>query len=107
MATTNASLSAIEKVFDIYLKSSGPPILPGSKGQGPALISWMEVQHHPGLVCAVSKLTSNPVTLLVKPEVIQVHELKPLPNKAKVQGMVAMRQPPSAGDQVGRERQVC
>ena len=46
-------------------------------------------------------MTSNPVTLLVKPEVIQVHELKPLPNKAKVQGMVAMRQPSSAGELVG------
>lgn len=34
--------------------------------------------------------------MLVKPEQIQVHELKALPNKAKVQGMVAMRQPPSA-----------
>lgn len=61
----------------------------------------MEIQHHPGLVCAVSKISSNPVTLLVKPEVIQVHELKPLPNKAKVQGMVAMRQPSNAGELVG------
>ena len=45
--------------------------------------------------------TSNPVVMLVKPEQIQVHELKPLPNKAKVQGMVAMRQPPSSGEPVG------
>ncbi len=99
VATTNSDLSEMDNVFDIHLKSS-TPVIPGSKNQGSALISWMEVQHHPGLVCAVSKLTSNPVTLMVKPEVIHVHELKPLPNKAKVQGMVAMRQPPNIGDSV-------
>jgi hypothetical protein len=48
----------------------------------------------------VAQTTSNPVVLLVKPNQIQVHELKPLPNKAKVQGMVAMRQHPSPGDPV-------
>ncbi len=47
-----------------------------------------------------TQTTSNPVVLLVKPDQIQVHELKALPNKAKVQGMVAMRQPPSPGDKV-------
>ena len=47
--------------------------------------------------------TNNPVVMLVKPEQIQVHELKALPNKAKVQGMVAMRQPPSSSDAVSAE----
>ena len=48
------------------------------------------------LLCVWLQNSNNPVVLLVKPEQIQVHELKPLPNKAKVQGMVAMRQPPSS-----------
>ncbi len=101
IATTNPSFSETAKLFEVILKSS-PPALPTSKNAGPALIYWMEVQHHPGLVCAISKTTSNPVTLLIKPECIQVHELKALPNKAKVQGMVAMRQPPSTGELVSR-----
>ena len=37
------------------------------------------------------------------PIFIQVHELKALPNKAKVQGMVAMRQPPSMGELVRKK----
>lgn len=108
IATTNPSFSEATKIFEVILKSS-PPAPPTSKNPGPALIYWMEVQHHPGLVCAISKTTSNPVTLLIKPESIQVHELKALPNKAKVQGMVAMRQPPSAGELVsdGSEWKVC
>ena len=97
-ATTNSSLTETHKVFDIPLKSNATP--PGNKGPGAALTQWTEVQNHPGLVCAVAQTTSNPVVLLVKPTQIQVHELKPLPNKAKVQGMVAMRQHPSPGDPV-------
>lgn len=96
---TTPSFSEATRIFEIVLKSSSP-VPPSSKTPGPALLNWMEVQHHPGLVCAVSKTTSNPVTLLIKPETIQVHELKALPNKAKVQGMVAMRQPPSTGELV-------
>ena len=97
-ATTNSSLTETHKVFEIPLKSNATP--PGNKGPGAALTQWTEVQNHPGLVCAVAQTTSNPVVLLVKPTQIQVHELKPLPNKAKVQGMVAMRQHPSPGDPV-------
>ena len=97
-ATTNSSLTETNKVFEIPLKSNATP--PGNKGPGAALTQWTEVQNHPGLVCAVAQTTSNPVVLLVKPSQIQVHELKPLPNRAKVQGMVAMRQHPSPGDPV-------
>ena len=97
-ATTNSSLTEAHKIFEIPLKSNATP--PGNKGPGAALTQWTEVQNHPGLVCAVAQTTSNPVVLLVKPTQIQVHELKPLPNKAKVQGMVAMRQHPSPGDPV-------
>ena len=97
-ATTNSSLTETHKVFEIPLKSN--TTAPGNKGPGAALTQWTEVQNHPGLVCAVAQTTSNPVVLLVKPTQIQVHELKPLPNKAKVQGMVAMRQHPSPGDPV-------
>lgn len=97
-ATINSSLTETRKVFEIPLKSNATP--PGNKGPGAALTQWTEVQNHPGLVCAVAQTTSNPVVLLVKPTQIQVHELKPLPNKAKVQGMVAMRQHPSPGDPV-------
>ena len=97
-ATTNSSLTETQKVFEIPLKGNATP--PGNKGPGAALTQWTEVQNHPGLVCAVAQTTSNPVVLLVKPTQIQVHELKPLPNKAKVQGMVAMRQHSSPGDPV-------
>ena len=97
VATTNDALTETHKVFAVPLKSSTGS---GKGSTSSALVQWTEVQHHPGLVCALSQATSNPVVLLIKPEQIQVHELKALPNKAKVQGMVAMRQPPTTGEPV-------
>ena len=70
------------------------------KTSGSPLTQWTEVNNHPGLICALSQNTSNPCVLMVKPNCIQVHELKAPPNKAKVQGMVALRQPPAGSDPV-------
>jgi E3 ubiquitin-protein ligase UBR4 len=102
MGSPNSTMTEVRLVVTVPLKANGGSSTNsssgggGGKGSGPALVQWTEVQHHPGLVCAVCQNSNNPVVLLVKPEQIQVHELKPLPNKAKVQGMVAMRQPPSS-----------
>ena len=96
VATTNDSVTEINMLFDLPLKSSSSAST--GKGAGAALVQWTEVPYHPGLVCALSQTTSSPVVLLIKPESIQIQELKALPNKAKVQGMVAMRQPPSPGE---------
>ena len=57
------------------------------------------MSQHPGIVCALTQ-SNNPVVLLVRPEVLQVHELKPLPAKSKIQGFVVVRQPTSPGESV-------
>ena len=111
MGSPNSSMTDVRLLVNIPLKANSATA--ASKGPGPALVQWTEVQHHPGLVCALCQVraanttlcynthplfpqnTNNPVVMLVKPDQIQVQELKALPNKAKVQGMVAMRQPPS------------
>lgn len=69
-----------------------------SSGQS-ALVQWSEVSQHPGIVCALTQ-SNNPVVLLVRPEVLQVHELKPLPVKSRIQGFVVVRQPTSPGESV-------
>ena len=98
MMAPQSSFSGYTTLCELPLKSN--PVTPGSKGGGPALVQWTEVQHHPGLVCALTQTSSNPVVILVKPDKVQIQELKALPNKAKVQGMVAMRQPAAPGDPV-------
>ena len=80
--------------------SNGTSAAGDGKTSGSPLTQWTEVQNHPGLICALSQNTSNPCVFMVKPNCIQVHELKAPPNKAKVQGMVALRQPPAGGDLV-------
>ena len=52
-ATVNESVTETTKVFEVPLKSNS-----GSQGgkPGPALTQWTEVQHHPGLVCALSQV---------------------------------------------------
>ncbi len=98
MLAPQTSFSAYSSLTELPLK--GTSVTPSQKGAGPALVQWTEVQHHPGLVCALTQTQANPVVILVKPDKIQIQELKGLPNKAKVQGMIAMRQPAAHGDPV-------
>ena len=58
----------------------------------PPLLDWQEVRQHPGLISAVTGGSSNPVLLLVKPETVLVHELKPLSVKSRIQGTVLVVQ---------------
>ena len=55
-ATVNDSITETTKVFEIPLKSSSGSL--GGK-PGPALTQWTEVQHHPGLVCALSQVNPS------------------------------------------------
>ncbi len=98
MLAPQPSFSGFNSLTELPLKMT--PVTPGQKGAGPALVQWTEVQHHPGLVCALTQTQANPVVILVQPDRVQIQELKGLPNKAKVQGMVAMRQPAAYGDPV-------
>ena len=100
MLAPQSSFSGYNSLCELPLKVT--PVVSGSKGAGPALVQWTEVPHHPGLVCALTQTLSNPVVILVKPDKVQIQELKALPNKARVQGMVAMRQPAAQGDPVSR-----
>ncbi len=80
----------------------------GSKsGQNPQpLVQWTEVPNHPGVVCSMTQATNNPVILMVKPDSIQVQEIKVLPAKAKIQDMVAIRHSASNSDQVNTPQEL-
>ena len=54
MGSPNSSLTEIQLVVLIPLKTNTAPA--GSKGPAPALVQWTEVQHHPGLVCALCQV---------------------------------------------------
>ena len=71
------------------LLSSSPPLLPPSSSASFILYSntvtnngktttlplthWSETYQHPGLICALTTGTNNPVVLTIKPESIQVY----------------------------------
>ena len=59
MGSPNSAMADVRMVVHIPLKANGSGT-GGSSGSGgtnkppgPALVQWTEVQHHPGLVCAV------------------------------------------------------
>ena len=54
------------------------------------LCQWSEIQGHPGLITAFLQASNNPVVIMVRPNVIQVQEIK-VGNKAKIVDMVAIR----------------
>ena len=54
MGSPNSSMTDIHLVAPIPLKNNTTPA--GSKGPAPALVQWTEVQHHPGLVCALCQV---------------------------------------------------
>lgn len=61
-----------------------------SSSQSP-LCQWMEIQGHPGLVCAMMQNSNNPVIFMLKPDGYQVQEIKAQNSKAKIMDMVAIR----------------
>lgn len=61
------------------------------KTSTPPLLDWQEVPQHPGLVSALTSGGNHPVVLLVKPDCLLIHELKPLPSKSKIQGAVMVK----------------
>ena len=54
------------------------------------LCQWSEIQGHPGLITAFLQTSNNPVVILVRPNVIQIQEIK-IGTKAKIVDMVAIR----------------
>ena len=69
-------------LFQITTKSNGGGS--GKNNAPQALVGWCEVASHPGLVCAMTQTSNNPVILMVKPDVVQVQEVKLQSAKAKV-----------------------
>ena len=57
MGSPNSSLTDIRQIVQIPLKSNTAAA--GGKGGGPALVQWTEVQHHPGLVCALCQVRNG------------------------------------------------
>ena len=54
------------------------------------LCQWSEIQGHPGLITAFFQTSNNPVVIMVRPNSIQVQEIK-IGSKAKIVDMVAIR----------------
>lgn len=63
----------------------------GSTNSSQPLCQWMEVQGHPGLVCAMMQNSNNPVIFMLKPDGYVVQEIKAQNPKAKIMDMVAIR----------------
>ena len=62
MASPNSSMTDVRMVVTIPLKANGGNGGGGgtgaaTKGSGPALVQWTEVQHHPGLICALCQVS--------------------------------------------------
>lgn len=55
------------------------------------LCQWMEIQGHPGLICAMMQNSNNPVIFMLKPDGYLVQEIKAQNSKAKIMDMVAIR----------------
>lgn len=55
------------------------------------LCQWMEIQGHPGLICAMVQNSNNPVIFMLKPDGYLVQEIKAQNSKAKIMDMVAIR----------------
>lgn len=62
-----------------------------SNGSQSPLVQWMEIQGHPGLVCAMMQNSNNPVIFMLKPDGYLVQEIKAQSTKAKIMDMVAIR----------------
>lgn len=56
-----------------------------------ALVQWMEIAGHPGIVCAMMQNSNNPVIFMLKPDGYLVQEIKAQSSKAKIMDMVAIR----------------
>ena len=62
-----------------------------SSGTQSPLCQWMEIQGHPGLICAMMQNSNNPVIFMLKPDGYLVQEIKAQNSKAKIMDMVAIR----------------
>ena len=74
-APVNKDIDELSIIFPITLKSNKSV---------PPLVGWMEVENHPGLVCAMNQSNNTPVILMIVPDAIHVQEIKIQPAKAKV-----------------------
>ena len=91
-------MESLTTMFEITSRPNGAASNGGSSGTTAAttggsgknnnavqpLVGWCEVATHPGLVCAMTQSSNNPIIMMVKPDVIQVQEVKVVPAKTKV-----------------------
>ncbi|CAF0847863.1 unnamed protein product, partial [Didymodactylos carnosus] len=80
--------------IDIKMSNGTTP----TKSTYHTLCQWSEIQRHPGLICSMTQMTSNPVVLMITPEKVHAHEVK-LPSKTtKTQDLAALRHSTKALD---------
>jgi E3 ubiquitin-protein ligase UBR4 len=102
MATLDDTTCKAHQITELVLKNNTTTT--NDKTTPAPLINWKDVPNHPGLILALTGITHNPVILLVKPETVQIQELKALPAKSKIQGAVMIRQQPGTGDSYAASR---
>ena len=49
-----------------------------------SLVQWTEIPGHPGLICCTTQPGNNPVIMMVRPDSVQLQEIKVASAKAKV-----------------------
>ncbi|XP_067662559.1 E3 ubiquitin-protein ligase UBR4-like [Haliotis asinina] len=97
VAPVSKDLTQVTNLFPISFKSSNGGGKGGNNYQ--PLVQWSEVAGHTGLLYCMAQTSNNPVVLMIKPDGIQMQEIKVVPAKTKIQDVVAMRHVASNTDQ--------
>ena len=92
----DALAQSITKIQVQKSPTSGGSGLKNNRDQ--PLCQWGEVAGHPGLITAFLQASNNPVVLMVRPDGLNVQEIK-IGSKAKIVDMVAIRHTSSNQDQ--------
>lgn len=85
-----------QSVTKIHIQKSPSSGLKNNRDQ--PLCQWGEVAGHPGLITAFLQASNNPVVIMVRPDGLNVQEIK-IGSKAKIVDLVAIRHSSSNQDQ--------
>ncbi|XP_076048949.1 E3 ubiquitin-protein ligase-like protein poe isoform X2 [Oratosquilla oratoria] len=92
--TSIGDMERVETLFLVTLKGGNGS---GGKVTLQSLCQWSEVPGHPGLISCLALGSNYPVILMIKPDSIQVQEIRVVPAKSKMTDLVALRHSLSAG----------
>ncbi|KAL5019292.1 hypothetical protein ScPMuIL_005014 [Solemya velum] len=97
VAAVSKDLNTTPTLFQITFKGNNGSSKLGTSSQ--PLVQWSEVEGHTGLMYCMTQSSNNPIVLMIRPDTIQVQEIKATSAKAKIQDVVAIRHTASNSDQ--------